>query len=321
MGVSGYLGIDTSNYTTSLAFADAETGEVVLNEKQLLPVENGERGLRQSDAVFHHVRNLPMLIERMKASGKAGRILGIGVSVRPRDAQDSYMPCFLVGKETADAVSLGTGCPVYPFSHQKGHIRAALYSCGAAETLLGERFAAFHVSGGTTELVLVEKGLSSVEIVGGSRDLHAGQAVDRIGVRFGLPFPCGPALEALAEGHFEKLPPTRPCVEGTWCHLSGLENRVDRLYADTSDKELCAAFAFAFLKDTLMAMTRNLRQEYPDIPVLYAGGVMSNRYLQTALGTLKNTYFAEPAFSSDNACGAALLARDADRKEGDRHGG
>lgn len=322
MGVSGYLGIDTSNYTTSLAFCDAETGEVLLNLKKLLPVESGERGLRQSDAVFAHVRNLPDLIGDLRASGRIGEIRGIGVSVRPRDAEDSYMPCFLVGKEAAESVALGCGCRVYPVSHQSGHIRAALYASKAPETVSRSRFAAFHVSGGTTELLLVEPGSSgfSVTLKGGSRDLHAGQAVDRVGVRFGLRFPCGPELEGLAEGRYGDVPATRTCVEGTWCHLSGLENRVDKMYADTGDKGLCAAFVFAFLKDTLVKLTRNLREEYPGIPVLYAGGVMSNRYLQNALSALPDTYFATPEFSSDNAAGVALLARDADGNRGESHG-
>ena len=60
-----FVGFDTSNYTTSAAVCDAD-GEVLLNARTLLPVREGERGLRQSDAVFFHVRNLPDLLGQVR---------------------------------------------------------------------------------------------------------------------------------------------------------------------------------------------------------------------------------------------------------------
>ena len=87
------LGIDTSNYTTSAALLDLETGEVH-QEKQLLPVKVGEVGLRQSDAVFHHTRQLPELLERLRPFLENNPVCGVSVSTRPRNVDGSYMPCF-----------------------------------------------------------------------------------------------------------------------------------------------------------------------------------------------------------------------------------
>ena len=59
-----YLGIDTSNYTTSCALYNSDT-DTVVHRKKLLPVKKGELGLRQSDAVFHHTVQLPELMREL----------------------------------------------------------------------------------------------------------------------------------------------------------------------------------------------------------------------------------------------------------------
>ena len=203
-----FLGIDTSNYTTSSALFDGE--RVLENRKMLLPVKQGEKGLRQSDAVFHHVRQLPQVLGPI-LEGLEDRPKAIGVSLAPTTEEGSYMPCFLVGKNTAGLLGQAWKVPVEGFSHQQGHIAAALYSAGKLE-LLEKRFLAFHVSGGTTEALLVtpgEKGVPQVNRVAHSLDLKAGQAVDRVGVMLGLGFPCGPELERLALkwGREDPIPP------------------------------------------------------------------------------------------------------------------
>jgi len=175
MAEACYVGIDTSNYTTSIAVAD-EKGEVVANLKLPLPVREGGRGLRQSEAVFAHVKNLPQLMHRLREVIKDYHVEAVGVSVRPRDAEDSYMPCFLTGEAAAASFAAGLRLPLYRFSHQNGHLMAALYSSGATHALTGRTFGAFHVSGGTTEMLLVKPNGTdfSVELLGGSADLHAG---------------------------------------------------------------------------------------------------------------------------------------------------
>jgi N6-L-threonylcarbamoyladenine synthase len=311
-----YVGIDTSNYTTSLALCDG-TGQVLANLKALLPVKEGERGLRQSDAVFAHVKNLPPLMAELKLvlrtlEDGASRIRGIGFSATPRRGADSYMPCFLAGHVAASSIDLTADVPVCAFSHQEGHVMAALYSAGVSDVLTAREFVAFHVSGGTTDVLYVrpDEGRFDIELIGTSLDLHAGQAVDRIGVALGLKFPCGKELEALAATCSGNIPKPRICVKGLDCHLSGLENLALSLYEKTDDRALVAAYTLDFIGQTLAELSAEVRRRYPDIPMVYAGGVMSNRRIQAMLGKrFSNTYFSEPAFSADNAAGIALLCR------------
>ena len=306
-----FVGVDTSNYTTSVAVVDEE-GRVLANLKAPLPVGAGARGLRQSDALFAHVKNLPGLMDAVKPHLSGRTAAAVGVSARPRDAEDSYMPCFLAGTAAAHALAAGLSAPVYEFSHQSGHIMAAVFSSGAPETLLEEPFGAFHVSGGTTDLLYVTPQASGfhVEQIGGSADLHAGQAVDRVGVALGLSFPCGPALEKLALEAHGPVPRPKIAVKDGVCHLSGLENLALALYRETGSAPLTAAFVFDFLAETLFAMAAWVRQKHPGLPLVFAGGVMSNRGIAAALRKrLDDVYFAEPAFSADNAAGTALLCR------------
>ena len=305
-----YIGIDTSNYTTSVALADKE-GKIVANLKAPLPVKAGERGLRQSDAVFAHVKNLPALMRELRPYLRGNRVLAVGVSAYPRDAEDSYMPCFLSGRAAAEAIAAGLNVPVVEFSHQSGHVMAALYGADATH-LIGEDFLAFHVSGGTTEMLHVspQDRDFKIKLIGGTADLNAGQVVDRIGVAMGLSFPCGPALEALAKENTKKVPKPRVCVNEGKCNLSGLENIALKMLADTGDKSLVAAFVLNFIAETLARMTVWGRERYPDIPVLFAGGVMSNRLIaENITNRFENVCFSTPAFSADNAAGIALLCR------------
>lgn len=302
-----FIGIDTSNYTTSCAICDYN-GEIIKNYKCLLPVKEGERGLRQSDAVFAHIKNFEKIAELIKEKHANYEIAGIGYSAYPRDVSGSYMPCFLVGKALAEMISALYNIPVFPFSHQAGHIQSAIYSSGYDAR---ERFIAFHVSGGTTEIVLAEQSDTgfNIQLLGGSNDLHAGQAIDRIGVEMGLKFPCGKEIEALALKNTMPLPPINVSVKGFCCNMSGLENLAIKLYKQTEKKELVSSFVLAFISKTLKKLTLNLREKFGNIDIVFAGGVMSNTIIKDELIKLGNVYFAKPEFSTDNAAGISLLAR------------
>lgn len=308
-----FLGIDTSNYTTSVAVADA-AGRVLFNERQLLSVKEGERGLRQADAVFSHIKNLPELSEKLRAFLGGHRPAAVGVSVRPRNKDGSYMPCFLSGVAAAQTAAATLGVPLFSFSHQCGHLRAAVYSAGA-ESLFHAPFGAFHISGGTTEMLYAkyENNGFSVDIVGGTKDLSAGQLIDRIGVKLGLSFPCGAALEKLAAGFTGRLPRVRVRAEDGFIHLSGMENKLEAMYAETGDKAFCAAFLLSYLAEAIVAMSLALRDRYGDsLPIVYAGGVMSDSIIREKVeGRIADAFFAAPAFATDNAAGTALLTKDA----------
>lgn len=302
----GVLGIDTSNYTTSFAFY--EDGNVV-QVKKLLPVKEGEKGIRQSDAVFHHTKAYPALLSEL-LSQAGNKIEAVGVSVTPTTVEGSYMPCFLVGEGAAIAISQSLGVPVFKFSHQQGHIAAALYSAGKT-TLFKERFLAFHVSGGTTDLVLCEPDENSIiktTPFSSSSDLKAGQAVDRIGVKMGLRFPAGGQLEELALKSEKQYKNKIKLIDGK-CSLSGVQNKCEKMLSDGESKEDVAKFLLSFISDTVIAMTEHALAQLGDIPVVYAGGVMSNSIIRKHVSCkIKNSYFAQPQFSCDNGAGVAVLA-------------
>lgn len=303
-----FVGFDTSNYTTSAAVCDGE-GKIVANLKTPLPVKEGDRGLRQSEAVFEHVRNLPPLTERLREALEGYSPVAVGVSVTPRDAEGSYMPCFLSGKSAAYAFGAGAVVPVYEFSHQNGHIMAALYSSGRLDLLGVERFLAFHVSGGTTEALLVRPRIGGfdVQLVGNTADINAGQAIDRVGVAMGMRFPCGAELERCAAEYSGRLPSHKVCVRDGICNLSGVENIAKKIFSETGDKSRAAAFVFDFLGRTLEAMCSQIMDEHGRMPVVFAGGVMSNKLMRQRLSNAFDAHFSEPQFSADNAAGIALL--------------
>ena len=303
-----FLGIDTSNYTTSLAICD-ESGVILENYKVLLPVKEGENGLRQSDAVFAHVKNFQIISSYIREKHEEYEILAVGYSKYPRDVENSYMPCFLVGRALAEIISSLYGLELFEFSHQKGHVVAAVYSSKAE---IDGDFIAFHVSGGTTEIVLVRPNGPdyTIELLGGSDDLHAGQAIDRIGVKMGLPFPAGKHIEALALENATKIPPAKISVNGFKCNMSGLENLATKLYSETNDKSLVSAYTLEFIFKTISKLTENLRIKYPNHKIVYAGGVMSNSIIKSKISSkFESVYFAKPEFSTDNASGIALLTQ------------
>lgn len=304
-----FLGIDTSNYTTSVALI-AESGEEIANLKYPLPVKEGERGLRQSEALFSHTVALPRAIESAREMIADRRILAVGVSSRPRNVEGSYMPCFLAGVSAASALALGAKAPLYEFSHQCGHLMAALYSSGA-ESLLESDFYGAHVSGGTTELLLVKPEADGfhTQIIGGTKDLNAGQLIDRVGVAMGLKFPCGPEIERLALAYTEKVTCRAPSVSDTYVNLSGAENLALRLYAACGDSKKTAAFLLSHIAQALTLTTRACMKRYGEAPIVFAGGVMSNAILKARLSMEFQAYFAHPAHSADNAVGIAVLAR------------
>lgn len=300
------LGIDTSNYTTSAAWYHRDNDDMVM-QKKLLPVAEGQLGLRQSDAVFHHVCQLPDILEGLKASMGDG-IDCVGASDRPQQTEGSYMPCFLVGVGAARQIAACLHVPVYTFTHQQGHVAAALY--GSNRLSLMERpFLAFHVSGGTTDALLVEPDKDVVlrcRVVAHSLDLKAGQLIDRVGGMLGVPFPAGPGLEALAKQASGSYKP-RPSMDGADCHLSGVQNQCEAMWKKGAPKEEVALFCLKSVEAALVAMMQKLFTLYGEMPLVCAGGVMSNEMLRQSMADRFGGHFALPAYSADNAAGIALL--------------
>ncbi len=305
-----YLAFDTSNYTTSAAvYTDGE----IQQSKIPLPVKSGQAGLRQSDAVFLHTAQLFKAVESLDLSGL--HISAVGASFSPRSVEGSYMPCFTVGSGSAKIAAKLLNVPLYAFSHQQGHIAAAVYSCKDM-TLLNKRFIAFHISGGTTEAVLVtpdREKIFKTEIIAETLDLNAGQVIDRTGLMLGLDFPCGKALEELALKSSAKFK-FRPAIKGENCCLSGVENQCKRMLENGESKEDTALYCLKYIGCVLLEMSRLLLKKYGDMPLLFAGGVMSDSIIKSDLSRELECRFARPEFSCDNAAGIAYLTYLADNR-------
>ena len=302
-----YVGFDTSNYTTSIAVYNEGR---IIQRKKLLEVKQGERGLRQSDAVFQHVVNLPKLADSLAEEiDFKGNMKAVAVSTRPRNIEGSYMPCFLVGENAAGGASDLCGMPLHKTSHQVGHILAALYSVNRLD-LIEKPFIAFHVSGGTTEALLVTPDNDEIikaELIAESTDLKAGQAVDRAGVLMGLKFPCGVELDKMAQSS-DKEYKIKPSMQGLNCSLSGVENKVKKMLENGEAHNDIAKFVISYICATLDEMASRLLEKYGDLPLVFAGGVMSNSIINKTLREKYGAYFAAPEYSSDNAAGIAIYA-------------
>lgn len=307
-----FLGIDTSAYTTSLSLIDGQ-GRLVADERRVLEVEPGRRGLRQSEALFQHVRHLPQLFLRLPR-GWGSRIGAVGVSVTPRPVQGSYMPVFLAGRSAAIQVACAASVPVLELSHQEGHIWAGLWSAGT--NLPPHPFLALHVSGGTTELVAVEAGEPGrlkVELLGGTTDLSAGQMIDRVGVALGLRFPAGAPLEELAAGGEAgavRLPVSHR--EGRLSFSGPTTAAFRALEQGVAPADLAAATLDCVARSVVSLVAWGLERR-PSDRLLAVGGVMANGYIRSALESWctqrgVQCWFALPRYSVDNGVGPAVAA-------------
>ena len=300
------LGLDTSNYTTSAAVFDGEGGR---NQGRLLEVRPGELGLRQSDALFQHVKHLPEVVDALLGEEGLGTVQAVGASTRPRAVEGSYMPCFLAGASQGQVLSRVLGVPFYAFSHQQGHLAAAAWSAGRLD-LLDRPFLAWHLSGGTTELLRVEPEEDGVavraEILGGTSDISAGQLIDRTGVLLGLPFPAGKGVEKLSR-QAQKREYYKVKVNSLTFSLSGMENKVRQMVQRGEEPAEIAWFAQETVCRVVQACTKAAMEAYPGLPVLCSGGVASNGRLKELLRQNCGALFAQPQFSTDNAMGTAIL--------------
>jgi N6-L-threonylcarbamoyladenine synthase len=281
-------------------------GEVVCTKKRFLPVKDGQLGLRQSDALFHHTAALPQMLAELAQETDLTQIEAVGVSRAPRPVQGSYMPCFLAGVSVATAFAQARGVPLVETTHQQGHAAAALFAA-KGEELFHRSVLLFHISGGTTDLLLCDQ-VRRVETLGTSSDLYAGQAVDRVGVKLGFGFPAGEKVSELAARCEEPIKP-RSTVQGLQCSLSGLENQCNALLAAGKSPEYVCKYCLLCVADVVVRMTRTAQQQYPGLPVVCAGGVMSSAVIRDWVRErLPEVYFVPGRYSSDNAIGVSILA-------------
>ena len=308
------LGIDTSNYKTSIALTNIDA-DIVYDKRILLNVDKGKRGLRQQEALFQHINNLPILFDDMFKCFDANDIACVSVSDKPRTISGSYMPAFLSGVSQAEVLASSLKCPLYRFSHQDGHVRAASRFTGLNES---KHYVSLHFSGGTTEVLLYEDG--KLSIIGGTKDISFGQLLDRIGTELGLIFPCGEELDNIAYEYLNQSYPSKeinlPKIKSKsgYINLSGIESAVFRyIKGRSSDKNeinhLILA-VFSNISSAILDMLEDIYDKYRINDFLFAGGVSSSKTLRKMLdeaGVKHNFVFCEPMLSSDNAIGISLL--------------
>ena len=309
------IGIDTSCYTTSIA-AITLNREIVFNEKIMLNVKNGERGLRQSDAVFQHIKNFGDISERLKKHihKKGYKVEMICASAKPRDVEESYMPVFEVGKNFANTMAAIFDCEMLETTHQENHIAASLYGCDKEDL---ERFISVHMSGGTMEILLTEKGDKGykTEIVGGTKDISFGQLIDRVGVKMGYDFPAGKYVDENALLCKEEVASgLKTSVKDGYMNISGLENQVYKLMEEKDKYYVSKAVMNAAIKSLEKAL-RFVCDKYSIEDVVFVGGVASSKYISEKLSKKLqrnniNSFFTDGAYSSDNACGCAIIGLD-----------
>lgn len=321
-----FLGIDTSNYKTSISVVD-ENCNIIFNRSEYLDVKLGEKGLRQSEAFFKHSNRLPEFVADVFSSVNPSDISAIGVSTRPRRVDGSYMPCFLAGHNLAKELSSALSIPVYEYSHQEGHAAAVM---SEYPDLFHEKTLLFHLSGGTTEYLVCTPDAEgfSLEIVGGTKDISYGQLLDRIGVILGKQFPSGKYLDEIALKYDEssidrdklieiKQLVTKPVISDCSFNLSGLETKLTRYINTNTNKEdvdLIIGRLFIIISNMLLDSADELSNRYGISKVLMAGGVASSASIRKLISKdahSESIIFCNPELSGDNAVGVAILAKNA----------
>lgn len=303
------LGIDTSCYTTSLAVVD-ENKVLLTEEKKPLIVKQGQRGLQQSDGFFQHVANLPVLLEKIKINVDIKKIGALSVSSRPRNQEGSYMPVFMAGFHFAKTLSASWDIPLWESTHQEGHIMASAMDCGFDYR---NPHLAVHLSGGTTEILLVKWAQNgfSVKIVGKSLDISAGQLLDRVGVSAGLAFPCGKTLDELSIKAKNPLPFPLSMKEANF-HFSGAESWGMDYVEKKENLSNISAGLFSLISKTLSKSLKIIVRQTGQKNVLMAGGVSASLCLKENLKHENSTggpifHFASIESCTDNARGIAFL--------------
>ena len=334
------LGIDTSNYKTSVCILNCN--EIVCDRRVFLDVKDGEKGLRQSDAFFQHVRNLPGLIEDAFAEFE-GSLSAIAFASRPRPLEGSYMPVFTAGESFARSLGAALDIPVFSFSHQEGHIQAIKSYTEMNEM---DDFIACHFSGGTCEVLKihardieylprVEDGYNvingegffyDIDIIGGSRDISYGQVLDRAGVEMGFSFPAGKQMDRIAGAAGRTSSMLTPIkVEDAMVNLSGIDTQIKAKLkglsttgaAYSGDKQLRDELIreiFSRISESIIKMLLQASQKSGLKDVIMSGGVTSSEFIRrTVSDPLAEedivVYFDddENDLATDNAVGIALL--------------
>ena len=239
---------------------------------------------------------------------------GIAVTAGP-----GLIGSLVVGVATAKALAFATAKPLYAVNHLHGHLFAPFLD---VELEPPYPFLALLVSGGHSQLVAVESA-TRLEVIGKTRDDAAGEAFDKTARLLGLPFPGGPALEALAadgDPQAVAFPRYRPEPGSLDLSFSGLKTSARYFLASEAGgrarpADVAASFQAAIVDVLIDRVARALdARDYAAI--VLSGGVAANATLAHAFRTLGTArgipaFVPERRFSTDNA---AMIAAAAERR-------
>jgi N6-L-threonylcarbamoyladenine synthase len=295
------LGIDTSCYTTSLVAID-QNNHILFEDRISLEVKDGHLGLRQSQAFFQHIRNLPILYEKCLNVIDPANIGSVCVSSQPRNVKDSYMPVFTAGVNLGKIMAKSLKCQYLEISHQENHLLAVAF-----DHLLPETFIGVHISGGTSEILKVNnKERMFSEIIGKSLDLSFGQLIDRIGLYMGLAFPCGKKLDQLRTDPKNRYQ-LKLSIKELSFNLSGFENKLKGFYDQDHDLSKVSNTLFYYLALILSQVLKEALRDSNLETVVLSGGVSANSYLREFLVKTIDAcvIFPEIPYATDHALGNA----------------
>lgn len=226
------------------------------------------------------------------------------------------MPVFTVGYNFAKVMANSLNCKFYETTHQENHIEASLLN---SKMINRDRFLSVHMSGGTTEILLLNRKKNSleynIEIVGGSKDISFGQFIDRTGVKLGYNFPAGKYIDKNAiDCDIKILKGLKTSVKEGYMNLSGLENQVNKLIDSEDSKYISKLVLDAVVRNMYKSLTY-ICDLYNVNEVIFCGGVAASKYLRNNLSTKLRkdkiySHFTNPEYSTDNACGCAIIGVD-----------
>jgi N6-L-threonylcarbamoyladenine synthase len=173
---------------------------------------------------------------------------------------------------------------------------------------MDEPHLAWHLSGGTTELLLVEPDGKNVKCtkIGGTTDISAGQLIDRTGQLLQLPFPSGKHIDALSKEAAMKETFKVKCSNMEFS-LSGVQNKVQQFHEKQGIPAETAAYALRCVSKAVYLASEQALKAYPGLQIVFSGGVASNSMLREVIKPM-NPIFSDPQYSTDNAMGVAVLA-------------
>ncbi len=258
-----------------------------------------------------HLQTLVPVIERAmeNAGTRWEQVDGVAVTRGP-----GLVGCLLVGVNLGQAIAWARKLPVIGVSHLAAHVFAGLLE----EPDLHPPVLGLVVSGGHSDLIRWQED-GGIAVIGRTIDDAAGEAFDKGARILGLPFPGGPAIDALAAtGNPRAVRFPRPRAPGLDFSFSGVktallyEVRKRRSISDQARADLAASYQEAIV-DALLQRVEAAQAADPAPTIVLGGGVARNRRLREAararLGKAAHLVIPAPELCTDNAAmiGAAAL--------------